>query len=93
MAISKSDLVSRLAEKTGSSQSAAGEQVDALFDIMGSALKDGEDVAVAGFGKLVVRERAARKGRNPKTGETIAIDASKTVGFKVGKTLKDAINA
>lgn len=65
--------------------------VDSTFDVITSALKDGEKVKVHGFGSFEVRERAARKGRNPQSGEEIEIPATKAPAFKVAKALKDAI--
>src|SRR4026207_1741309 len=66
--------------------------VDAVFDSITSALKSGDTVALLGFGTFVVKARAARTGRNPRTNETIQIPASKVPGFKAGKALKDAVN-
>jgi len=63
-----------------------------MVDAVVSALKKGEPVSLVGFGTFAVRERAARSGRNPKTGETITIAASRVPGFKAGKALKDAVN-
>jgi DNA-binding protein HU-beta len=70
----------------------AVKAVDAVFDSITSALKSGDTVALLGFGTFVVKARAARAGRNPRTGETIEIPASKVPGFKAGKALKDAVN-
>ena len=65
--------------------------VDALFETIQEALQAGEKVQVIGFGNFEVRERAARKGRNPQSGEEIQIEASKVPAFKAGKALKDAV--
>ena len=68
------------------------EALDAVLDSVTDALKKGDQVALVGFGTFAVKERAARKGRNPQTGETIDIRASKVPGFKAGKALKEAVN-
>jgi len=72
--------------------SQSAKAVDAIFDTIQTTLADGEGIAITGFGTFEVRDRAARTGRNPKTGEAIQIKAQKTVGFKVGKGLKTAVN-
>ena len=89
--INKQSLVEQVAEKTGLSKKVATAAVDALIDAIQTSLKDGEKVQVIGFGNFEVRERAARKGRNPQTGEEITIAASKSPAFKAGKQLKDAV--
>ncbi|GCF95516.1 transcriptional regulator [Enterococcus florum] len=89
--INKQSLVEQVAEKTGLAKKDALAAVDALFGGIQSSLKDGEKVQVIGFGNFEVRERAARKGRNPQTGEEITIAASKSPAFKAGKQLKDAV--
>ncbi|MDT2597298.1 HU family DNA-binding protein [Enterococcus dongliensis] len=89
--INKQSLVEKVAEKTGLTKKDAASAVDALFEGIQSSLKDGEKVQVIGFGNFEVRERAARKGRNPQTGEEITIAASKSPAFKAGKQLKDAV--
>ena len=65
--------------------------VDALFDAITAELAKGEEVQIAGFGKFIVRDRAAREGKNPRTGEKITIDATKTPAFVAGKGLKEAV--
>lgn len=87
----KAELVNAVAEKTGLSGKDAGAALDALIDEITGALKKGERVALAGFGTFSVGSRAARQGRNPQTGATIQIPASKSAKFKAGKQLKDAI--
>lgn len=87
----KAELVERVAAKTGLTKKDVSATVDALFDVVQEALKKGEKVQVIGFGNFEVRERAARKGRNPQTGEDIKIAASKVPAFKPGKALKDAV--
>ena len=89
--INKQSLVEQVAEKTGLTKKDATAAVDALFDGIQTSLIDGEKVQVIGFGNFEVRERAARKGRNPQTGEEITIAASKSPAFKAGKQLKDAV--
>lgn len=88
----KDQLISAIADKADISKEAAGKTLDALIDVLSEALKNNEEVTLVGFGKFMVRERAARTGRNPKTGEPLNIAASKTPSFKAGKALKDAIN-
>ena len=89
--INKQSLVEQVAEKTGLTKKDATAAVDALFDGIQTSLKDGEKVQVIGFGNFEVRERAARQGRNPQTGEAISIAASKVPAFKAGKALKEAV--
>ena len=88
--MNKADLVSALAEKTGATKKAAEASLDALTETITDALKKGEKITLVGFGSFEVKKRAARKGRNPQTGEEIKIAASKV--FKAGKSLKDAVN-
>lgn len=80
-----------MAEATELTKAAAGRAVDAFIDTVTKALKKGETVTLVGFGTFSVRKRAARPGRNPQTGETIKIKASKTPAFKAGKGLKDGL--
>lgn len=89
--MNKSDLVEKMAEAADISKSAAARALDGLTDAVAVALKNGESVSVIGFGTFTVKERAARAGRNPQTGASIEIAASKTPAFKAGKALKDAI--
>lgn len=74
------------------SKAAAGRAVDAVLDAIVQALKKGEDVTLIGFGTFLVRQRAARKGRNPQTGAEIQIKAAKVPSFRAGKSLKDEVN-
>lgn len=90
--MNKTDLIDAVAEEAGLSKADAGRAVDAVFDSISGALKGGNKVSLVGFGTFLVRERAARQGRNPKTGETITIAAGKSPAFKAGKGLKDAVN-
>jgi len=89
--MNKSDLIEAMAEAADISRSAAGRALDGLTDAIAVTLKKGENVSLIGFGTFGVKERAARTGRNPQTGESIQIAASKTPSFKAGKALKDAI--
>jgi len=90
--MNKPELISYVAEQTGLSKKAAAKAVDAVFSGIQGSLKKGEKVSLIGFGNFEVRERAARKGRNPQTGEEIQISASKQPAFSAGKTLKQAVN-
>ncbi|MBI2802111.1 MAG: HU family DNA-binding protein [Gammaproteobacteria bacterium] len=90
--MNKTDLVDVVAEAADISKASAARAVDAITAAITSALKKSEPVVLAGFGTFVVRERAARTGRNPRTGDAIEIKASKALGFKPGKALKDAVN-
>ncbi|HLR88648.1 MAG TPA: HU family DNA-binding protein [Atopostipes sp.] len=87
----KADLIEGVASKTELTKKDATAAVEALFDVVTETLADGERVQVIGFGSFEVRERAARKGRNPQTGEEIEIPATKVPAFKAGKGLKDAV--
>jgi DNA-binding protein HU-beta len=90
--MNKSELVDAVASATDSSKAQAQASVDAVIDSITGALKKGEKVALTGFGTFEVRNRAARTARNPQTGETINVKASKAPAFKAGKSLKDAVN-
>jgi DNA-binding protein HU-beta len=89
--MNKSELIEAMAEAGDIPKAAAGRALDGLIDAIAVALKNGDTVSVIGFGTFAVKERAARTGRNPQTGATIEIAASKTPSFKAGKALKDAI--
>lgn len=90
--MNKKDLVDAVANSSGLSKSQAEDAVNATFETIAGALSKGDDTAIPGFGNFVVKDRAARQGRNPQTGETINIAASKAVGFKVSSVLKKAVN-
>lgn len=90
--VNKSQLIDKIAEGADISKAAAGRALDSFVDAVGQALKDGDQIALVGFGTFSVRERAARSGRNPQTGETIEISAAKVPAFKPGKALKDSVN-
>lgn len=89
--MNKSDLVDAVAADAGLTKADAAKAVDALFDAITGALKAGDEVRLVGFGTFAVSERAARTGKNPRTGEAIQIAASKQPKFKAGKGLKDAL--
>src|SRR6185503_14642695 len=90
--MNKAELIEAVSTQTSLQKADATRAVDAVFDSITSALKSGDTVALLGFGTFVVKARAARAGRNPRTNETIQIPASKVPGFKAGKALKDAVN-
>jgi len=90
--VNKNDLIASVATGAGLSKADAEKAVDAVFDSITNSLKGGQEVRLVGFGTFVVTKRAATEGRNPRTGEKIAIPASKQPKFKAGKALKDAVN-
>lgn len=90
--MNKSELVASVAEQAGLTKKDAEKAVNAIFASVQDTLVKGEKVQVIGFGTFEVRARAARKGRNPQTGDTIEIPESKNPVFKAGKALKDAVN-
>ena len=90
--MNKAEFTSAVADDAEMSKADAGRAVDAMIEVIKKALKKGDTVTLVGFGTFSVRKRAARQGRNPQTGETIKIKASKNPAFKAGKALKDAVN-
>lgn len=90
--MNRKDLIDALADKTDSSKADADRNIAALIEIITGALKKGDNVALVGFGSFEVRKRAARMGRNPKTGAELKIKAAKVPAFKAGATLKAAVN-
>lgn len=90
--MNKADLVASVTDTTGLPKSTAEVAVNTIFTALTDALAQGDGVAIAGFGNFTVKAREARKGRNPRTGDTIDIPASKAAGFKPAKALKDAVN-
>ncbi len=90
--MNKTDLVEVVALKTGKTKKEAEAMVNAVNEAIAEALAAGDKVQLIGFGTYSVKTRAAREGRNPKTGEKMTIAASKTPAFTAGKALKDAIN-
>ena len=89
--MNKNEFVNAIAEKSGLTKKDAEAALNAYIEVVTDALKAGDSVQLIGFGTFEVRERAARTGRNPLTGETIEIAAAKVPAFKSGKALKDAI--
>ncbi len=90
--MNKTQLVEAIVEKSGLKKKEAEAAVNAMTDAIAAALKAGDKVQLVGFGTFEVKERAAREGRNPRTGETIKIAASKHPTFTAGKALKDSVN-
>ena len=90
--MNKTELVAAVADQAGLSRKDAEAAVKAFTDVISSELKKGEKIQLVGFGTFEVSERAAREGRNPKTGESMSIAACKTPKFKAGKALKDLVN-
>ena len=90
--MNKTELIAAMAEKTELSRKDAEKALKAFTEVVEEELKKGEKIQLVGFGTFEVSERAAREGRNPQTGETMQIAASKSPKFKAGKALKDAIN-
>lgn len=90
--MTKADLIESVASKVDLPRQVAERAVNTLFEDMVEALKQGDKVNISGFGTFAVSSRKARVGRNPKTGESIEIGASRAAKFKAGKTLKDALN-
>ena len=90
--MNKTELIVALSQKAELTKKDAEKAVNALIDVIGDVLKAGEKVQLVGFGTFEAKERPARVARNPRTGEEITIEASKTASFKVGKALKDSLN-
>ena len=90
--MNKSELIDAIAEEADISKASAARALDAVLSGISRSLQDGEPVILVGFGTFTVRERSARTGRNPQTGETIQISASRAPAFKAGKALKEALN-
>ena len=89
--MNKTELISAIADKADLSKADAGKAMEAFVEVLAKALKKNDKIAMVGFGTFSVRKRAARVGRNPKTGAPLKIAASKNPTFKAGKALKDAI--
>ena len=89
--MNKTDLINEVAKKSGLSKADAGRALDAALESVTKALKKGDTFTLVGFGTFSVKKRAARKGRNPRTGAEIKIAAAKVPGFKAGKSLKEAV--
>lgn len=90
--MNKAELIDAIADSAELSKASAARALDSAIESITKALKKGDSVTLVGFGTFTVRKRAARMGRNPRTGESIKIKASKVPAFKAGKALKDAIN-
>ena len=90
--MNKSDLIAAVAAKTGETKKSAETSINAIIDIIAETLAKGDKIQLVGFGSFEVRQRAARKGRNPLTREEIKIPASKAPVFKAGKALKETVN-
>ena len=90
--MNKKMLIDVVSEKLGATKKDTGAALDAIVEAIIEAVASGEEVSITGFGKFSVSERAAREGRNPRTGETMKIAASKAPKFKAGKALKDSVN-
>jgi DNA-binding protein HU-beta len=90
--MNKKDLGDSVGSSFGGSKAMGGAAVDAVIDAISKALARGEEVQIAGFGKFEVRNRPARMGRNPRTGEAVHIAASKAPAFKAAKALKEKVN-
>ena len=90
--MNKAELIDAVASSADLSKSSATQAVDAVVDTITESLRNGDAVTLVGFGTFEVRDRAARTGRNPQTGEEIQIKASKAPAFKAGKAIKDAVN-
>ena len=91
--MNKSELIDAIAESADLSKAAAARALDAVIDTVSTKLKDGEQVVLVGFGTFSVKDRPARTGRNPQTGQPIEIAAARIPNFKAGKALKDAVNS
>jgi DNA-binding protein HU-beta len=91
--VNKSELIEAIAESADLPKAAAGRALEAVIETIEATLKQGDQVALVGFGTFSVKDRAARTGRNPQTGAPIEIAAAKIPSFKAGKSLKDAVNS
>ncbi|APE32138.1 DNA-binding protein HU [Halomonas aestuarii] len=90
--MNKSELIEAIAASADIPKAAASRALDAMVDTVSDSLKKGDSVSLVGFGTFTVKERAARTGRNPQTGQPIEISAAKVPSFKAGKALKDSVN-
>ncbi len=88
----KSDLANRLQDATGLTNRKAQELLDTVIDLIKDTLVQGEELKISGFGNFELRQKAARKGRNPQTGASITIDAKKSISFKPSIVLREALN-
>jgi integration host factor subunit alpha len=90
--MTKAEIVEQIYERVGFSKKEAAELVERVFEIMKETLAEGEKVKISGFGNFVVREKNARKGRNPQTGQEILLDARRVLTFKPSRVLKNVLN-
>jgi DNA-binding protein HU-beta len=90
--VNKSELIEAIAASADIPKAAASRALDAMVEAVADSLKKGDSVSLVGFGTFTVKDRAARTGRNPQTGEPIQISAARVPSFKAGKALKDAVN-
>lgn len=90
--MNKSELIEAIAASADIPKAVASRALDAMVDSVTESLKKGDSVSLVGFGTFSIKERAARTGRNPQTGQPIEISAAKVPGFKAGKALKDSVN-
>ncbi|MBT0666219.1 integration host factor subunit alpha [Geobacter pelophilus] len=90
--MTKADMVQKVSDVSNLTLKEAGEIVEAVLDIMKEALEKGEMLKISGFGNFVVKQKQARKGRNPQTGESITLDARRVLTFKPSNLLRDAVN-
>ena len=90
--MNKTELIEHIAKSADISKAAAARSLDAVIDAVTTSLKNNDSVTLVGFGTFSVGERAARSGRNPRTGEVINIESAKAPKFRAGKLLKDAVN-
>jgi len=89
--MNRGEFVAAISEHSGLTKADSDRALEAVFKVVKKTLKSGDSISLVGFGTFVVRKRAARTGRNPRTGDTIKIKASKVPAFKAGKALKDAL--
>ena len=92
MALTKDDIVRALADETGYPRNQSIDLIEALLELIKSALASGDDVLISGFGKFCVKVKRERKGRNPATGEDMMLEARKVLAFKCSRQLRDKIN-
>jgi len=89
--MNRGEFVAAISEQSGLTKADTDRAIEAMFKVVKKTLKSGDSISLVGFGTFVVRKRAARTGRNPRTGDTIKIKASKVPAFNAGKALKDAL--
>jgi len=92
MTLTKDHLVSSIGERLGISKFESSRIVETVLETVKSSLSDGEDVLISGFGKFIVREKAARRGRNPQTGQDLTLEPRRVITFKCASVMRDRIN-